>query len=371
MSPLPKIFSRSLQTINTADFSAVRAQWKNPNDILTLLMIIGGDIVRGALSQLASSDPRPFTPVAFSFGWVVYSFSAILSIVGSHRLAPEPDYRCSLIDVQSGYARDVNSWVLARLVRDYRPPPDHKRGLSIAFFDTIPEKDTGVPDRDWVYYLGTFVILLQLGIAVIPGIFHGNWLILILTVGGNLLAQIQGAIPQWKQELWAARKIGKDKREVVCLTKGNGSSYAIVIRSDSCGLRLADLAGGREVESRTTVYMTCILAVLWFVHLLTMQSVDNDPWYTLAIGAIGMLQNVIAAGVRRAPGALGFHLKESFPPVHDDKAFQALKSAEEKEEKVGLVLVDIFFPGGLRPSEERWRKERKRMYNIDKSEQEL
>ena len=44
------------------DFSA---QWKNPGDVFSVLLILGGDVVARALAQLSGSK---ITPVAFSFG---------------------------------------------------------------------------------------------------------------------------------------------------------------------------------------------------------------------------------------------------------------------------------------------------------------
>ncbi|KAG7088530.1 hypothetical protein E1B28_012513 [Marasmius oreades] len=365
MPPAPDILSRS-ETIAT-HFPALKDQWKNPEDILSILMIIGGDIVQSALSQLISSHPRPFTPVAFSFGWVAYSFSAILSAVGSRQLVPEPDCRCILIEASSGYSRDVNSWVLSRLVRDYKRRHNQRTGLEITFFDTVPDKQTGVPDRDWVYYQGVLVILLQIAIAAIPGAIDGNWLVMIVTCSGNLLAQIQAALPQWRQELWGARQIKPRKQEVICLTKGNGSPYVMVIRSSQDQLRLADLASGTEAAkgSRLTVFATLALTVLWFVLLLTMQGVEDGHWYMLVIGAVGMLQNVIAAGARREPAALGFHLKQRVT-FHCKKVFETLTEAEKVERNVGLDLLDVFFPAGLREHEEKWRQEMKDKYRQEK-----
>jgi hypothetical protein len=49
-------------------FAGLGHQWTKPNDIFSILLILGGDIVQRALAQLVS--PRSyFTPVAFSFGW--------------------------------------------------------------------------------------------------------------------------------------------------------------------------------------------------------------------------------------------------------------------------------------------------------------
>jgi len=319
--------------------------------------------VQGALAQLVSSHPQYFTPVAFSFGWIAWSFSAIIAAMGSRRLVPSPDYACILVEASSGYARDVNSWNLSRLVRDYELPDEidgkpyeKSRGLTIAFFKTDENKRTGVPSRDWVYWTGTAVILLQHGIAVIPGALHGNWLIFILTFGGNFLAQLQAALPQWRKELWGAGKIGEGKTEVVCLTQGNGSEYVMVVKSTEYNLRLSHIAAARGVRSKEMVPLTSLLAVLWLVHLLTVQSVKNDPWYLLLIGALGMIQNAIASGARRTPQALGFHLVAG-DVVHRDKAMEAIQAAEEKEPRVGLGLIDVFFPGGLRPKEKIWREE--------------
>ncbi|KAL0062966.1 hypothetical protein AAF712_010097 [Marasmius tenuissimus] len=356
-----------------AHLPALRDQWKSPNDILSLLMVIGGDIVRSALSQPAStSHSRFFTPVAFSFGWVAYSFSAILSAVGSRRLVSDPDCRCTLIEVESGYSRDVNSWAVSRLVRDYQSNHNRRSGLEITFYDINPEKDTGVPDRDWVYFLGVFVILLQFAIAVIPGALDGNWPVMMVTCGGNLLAQLQASLPQWRRELWDARSIKAGKREVVCLTKGNGSPYVMVVRSEGSlehrRLRLADLAGGQGTAvagSKRTICATLALTLLWFVLLLTMLGVEDGSWYMLAIGAIGMLQNVIAAGARRESAALGFHLLKR-STLHDEKVFKAIKEAEKLEPRVGLALLNIFFPGDLREHEKKWRQETKDKYKQEK-----
>ncbi|KZP02299.1 hypothetical protein FIBSPDRAFT_880446 [Athelia psychrophila] len=362
-----RILPRGPLSQTAAEFVSIRSQWQNPSDILTILTIIGGDIIQGALAQIVSSHPRPFTPIAFSFGWVAYSFTAVLQAVGSRRLLPDPDCACVLIDAGSGYPRNVKSWALSRLVRDYELPQGEASGLTVAFFKTLPNKQTGIPDRDWVYYTGGLVILLQLGIATIPGALYSNWAILLITCGGTLLVQIQAALPQWRQELWAARKVDKGKQELVCLTRGNGTPYVLVIKSEGCGLRLIDLAGGREIRSSITVPLTCMMAVLWLVHLLTVQGVDNNSWYLLAIGALGMVQNAVASGARRQPSAIGFHL-DAYKTVHRKKAWDTLIAAEAVERNVGLSLVDTFFPGRLRPEEKKWVQEKEAEYAKEKRE---
>lgn len=67
MSPLPNIanmiLTRSFNP-NTAP-SEFSTQWQNPSDVFNVLLILGGDIIKAALAQLAGSR---ITPIAFSFG---------------------------------------------------------------------------------------------------------------------------------------------------------------------------------------------------------------------------------------------------------------------------------------------------------------
>lgn len=53
---------------NTSEW--LRVQWRNPRDIFTILLIIGGDIVRVAVAQVCAGPVPYLTPVTFSFGWV-------------------------------------------------------------------------------------------------------------------------------------------------------------------------------------------------------------------------------------------------------------------------------------------------------------
>lgn len=57
----------------------LRGQWENPNDILSLLLILGPDIVLRALAQVSG---QRMTPVVFSYGWVAYAVNALVSAFG-------------------------------------------------------------------------------------------------------------------------------------------------------------------------------------------------------------------------------------------------------------------------------------------------
>lgn len=59
--------------------SELKNQWSNPSDILSLLLLLGPDVIQRAIAQLVG---RRVTPVAFSFGWAAYSVSALFSAIG-------------------------------------------------------------------------------------------------------------------------------------------------------------------------------------------------------------------------------------------------------------------------------------------------
>ncbi|KAJ7261487.1 hypothetical protein C8J57DRAFT_1232346 [Mycena rebaudengoi] len=120
-----------------------------------------------------------------------------------------------------------------------------------------------------------------------------------------------------------------------------------------------DLAGAPEVYDKLTDPATILLTTLWILHLITTQSLSSDGWFTLAVGALGMIQNTIAAGTRRTPAALGLPLDE-INSVTEEKVFPTLQKADSFEPGVGLALLDVFFPGGLWEDEEMWRETRKK-----------
>ncbi|PCH39062.1 hypothetical protein WOLCODRAFT_146847 [Wolfiporia cocos MD-104 SS10] len=347
-------------------FNQVKAQWRNPNDILSIVQLIGGDTVQTALA--ASTSPSYLTPVAFSFGWVAYAFSTISTVFGDGTLMPSPDCNAILVNARSGYQRDIKSWVLGRIVRDHEPPREKKPSLTITFYRAVRDKPVGIPDRDMIYFFGVAVIIVQFVIACIPGVLDRNWVPLIITFAGTILVQATGAIRQWSREKWNGGQV--EGEQTVCITQGNGSRSVQVITTQSGGHNLEHMAAGPlpDVKSRATTVATIVLAVLWVVHLITVESLSSDAWYSVAIGALGMLQNTIAAGAKWSPSAFGFHW-EMVEIVSKPKVFKTLQEAEKIKPGVGLALLPVFFPGELRNDEMRWKEEKLRQYKANDAAQ--
>jgi hypothetical protein len=119
----------------------LKRQWRNPVDILSLLLLIGGDIVQKAIAQQfgvyvepAKGCPRIYlTPVAFSFGWVGYAFTSLTSVMGDKQLMPsDPDGHSIVINCDNGYTRVNRSWLLGRIIRDHELNVDANPGPEAA-----------------------------------------------------------------------------------------------------------------------------------------------------------------------------------------------------------------------------------------------
>jgi hypothetical protein len=350
-----------LHTVSTSQFTYglpsstafLRLQWANPAEIMPLLLIIGGDIVQKALAQLSGGY---FVPVPFSFGWVAYSFSVLTAVFGGGKITPLPDCPSVVTNAQSGYRRENRSWVLGRLLRDFETPCESKTALRVVVFKTHGL----TANRDWIWYSGVATMIIQMAMAIVPFVLKGNWVILMVTLVGTLLALAEGALPQWRSEKWAARQ---NSKKTVTLSRGNGSQHAMVIIP--CGekepghdeiLDLEDLAGPRVMLQSHTRTLITIFALMRFALLICVGGLKEDAWWLLAIGAIGTVQNVVAATAPRPASAHGLDLKE-IATFEGNKVMDVLKEVEDNYPHVGASLLPTFFPGALRTDEEKWWKQ--------------
>ncbi|KAI6101450.1 hypothetical protein EV401DRAFT_2027057 [Pisolithus croceorrhizus] len=213
--------------MSAGDAAPLKDAWVHPG-VLSVLTLIGPDVIQRALAQLSG---HRFTPVAFSFGWVAYSFSNLVLAVGNNKLIPEPDFSSILINGRTGV-------ILSRILRDFEhwrprevglrleemlnsvsqennagtskdnkpvPVPRTRAGLCVSIFRADPTRAFGVPVADWIYYSGLATAVVQLIVAAIPLILHGDWVVLLATSAGIVLAFATGCLPQWRVEKWGYR----------------------------------------------------------------------------------------------------------------------------------------------------------------------
>ncbi|KAL9083218.1 MAG: hypothetical protein Q9165_008624 [Trypethelium subeluteriae] len=400
MAPLMgHIFARQNSYVNlNGPLSAFADEWSAPsNYAFTILLLLGGDVVSRALAQLAGGW---YTPVAFSFGWVSYATSAVNSAVGEMKLMPGSDTPCTVINVSSGQSRSNGSWILGRIMRDFEywmrqdglevhtmvtELRDNKfkwdiaqardanssekalkkierpklAGLVVSFWkvDEMKRSRVGNPGMDILFWSGVVTSIVQLGVAAIPFGVYGDWGYFLVTAAAILLCLLTGCQKQWKREKWACRFFEKgDKPRHYVMTRGNGAQHALIIECNGVGLNLEDLCTGFDnldspAISIATRFAMVGLAVLWVCLLITSSALTDHAWFLIAVGSIGMLQNIFVAGWSRKPEDLGLPLKFDGVIGHR-KVIETLYKVEERLPKAGQRLAGEFFPAGLRKDEE-------------------
>ncbi|PYH50073.1 uncharacterized protein BP01DRAFT_412883 [Aspergillus saccharolyticus JOP 1030-1] len=309
--------------------------------VFSNLLLLGSDVIKHALAQYV--DSRGFSPVVFSFDWVLYSVKALLSVAGGRRLMPKADCSCKVVNGTSGYMRDNTSGKLVELKGDdanaERP---QQAGLVVSVYKPIGDEVGVVRQRrrDWIKRIAIGVVLIQLGLA------FGS----PLAFPGNVLAIKTGILPQWR-ETWACRRRGKDPYIVM---RGNGAQHAIVVLGTGEGFNLEDLASGGvdvELDWETQIFLA-LYAVLWVALLITAAWFDSRNWFILIIGLVGTIQNVLAASMARTPEDYGIPLK--FKTLYGEiGAMITLLAVEKHYRHIGQSMLGEFFPGKLKPEEER------------------
>jgi len=92
------------------------------------------------------------------------------------------------------------------------------------------------------------------------------------------------------------------------------------------------------------------------MFLITVSWLTQNQWYLMAVGSIGLLQTVIAAGTRHSNAAHRINAREV-------ETFENAKvvDLEDSYPKCGNALLSGYFPGGeLGKEEENWWKGRDR-----------
>lgn len=378
--PLPSSSQDSTATESTGPKSVLRRQFENPSETLSVLLLIGGDIVQRAIAQLVGG--HTITPAAFSFGWVAYAFSGLTSAFGDGTLMPLPDCPCRVINLETGGYRQNESWVIGRLLRDlevnFKLPPGYRKPTIIFL------KTTGTPAKpggDLVWWSFVLIMPMQLFIAAWPLILpRRNWTILMITAIGSLLAIATSSLPQWAAEKFACRT---DSKNNYIVTRGNGHEHIFVIengglvpRQDQPGkfrgisLNLEDLAVTTPDPTSVTRIASIILAILWVLFLITVGGLEQDTWFLMGVGGLGMLHNVYVASRQRTPEGHGVPLRRKedgrlyvssrIGPDEELNSMKLLMKAEETCAGIGLLLLDTFFPGNLSIEEaEFWTEKRK------------
>ena len=392
MAPILGLISTSAKLLARTAMSSseVRAQWTNPSNIIDFLLLVGGDIVAAALAQLSGSNW--LTPVPFSFGWVAYSFSALVSAFGEKKLMPPPDIPSIVINADTGYVRNNQSWLLGRLLRDFEDgywmngeikkhldamlwkvqnggtrtsssPREltPKAGLCISVYEADPSLKARRIVPGVLFWLGYTVAMFQLIIASLPLIIwrNGDYSALAITFGGTCLAFTMGNLRQWRSERYSCRPRSK---KAFVLTRGNGAQHALVILGQGNGLDLEDLTSSREAHQTSIATRSLILvfAILWIALLITVDGLRTHTWFVVAVGGLGSLYTTLVAGFQQTPEQVGVPLRWTGKCFVNQKVMISLIEAEKYRTGLGRAMLETFFPGARSQEEDIfWEQARK------------
>jgi hypothetical protein len=196
------------------------------------------------------------------------------------------------------------------------------------------------------------VTVAQMGIAAIPAGLYKEWEILMITAAGTTLAYLTGYMHQVTQ---GGADVQRKSTKTFALTEGTGSQNVFVIIGNGSCPDLEYLARVDTPDSNAAIYMTAALLVLWISLLITVTALHTNTWYMVAVGGLGMLQNVIVARAPRSPATIGIHARLE-QVVYRPKVMDTLYALEEKYPRVGASLLPVLFPGPLRPEDiEEWK----------------
>ncbi|KAK8038598.1 hypothetical protein PG993_007009 [Apiospora rasikravindrae] len=347
--------------------SALAVQFSNPQGVVAVLLLIGGDVIAKAIAQLSGTyENRGITPVLFSFGWVSYAFTQISNAIGNGAFYPAPDYP---------------------LLRDCEGEVDQDRGIAqrrdsstalhigVCVVDDSKVSYRKVKSkRDWLWWSFTLGLVIQLGLAIIPmlptaGRPQPNFYILLITVIGTLLSFLMATQRGTRQEKFGLRT-GKPEvgsRGVFALTKGNGHNIALIILpnvfpeddAEQTHLPYLDsMATSNYHQSMYSRLATGGWAVLWIILLLMVGGAQADSWYLLGVGGVGMVHTSLIASLPRSAENHGIplmYLKEGWT-VTGSKKMEALLRLEELIPGAGFMLRREFFNGPESSSDRKmWR----------------
>lgn len=352
---------------------------------------------------LSQSTPGHVPPVCFSFGWVAYSFTALVSVIGDGRLLPPPDFPVKVFNLKTGYVRENKSWIIGRILRDNELFMNQYKelkgaGIRISVY-TAEAPEQPKPLTHWSERIWFCITTIQIAIAIIPIVLDREWGVFFVTFCGILAAIATSQLPQWNVEKMSCKK---KEKNYIALTSGNGSRDIMIIYSAGMALDLEELAASESPRSdrvwaasklfsyvdkgrvETTqpekeednissesnirsAYMykglplglwftriACFLqAFFWILLLITVAGLRSHTWFLVCVGGLGMLQNAIVASVARSPTRRGLPLT-LVDTIVEDKVMDGLMDLERTINGAGQALLDEFFPGSLRKAEYTW-----------------
>lgn len=104
--------------------------------------------------------------------------------------------------------------------------------------------------------------------------------------------------------------------------------------------------------SNTTLAVLGLFALFLILLLITAAGIQQNSWFLVAVGGVGILQNITFAGIPQHLRAYGIYI-EFVEVIADSKVMQAIYKVEDAYPRLGWSMLSTFFPSRLGPGEER------------------
>ncbi|KAH8586056.1 hypothetical protein B0O99DRAFT_645464 [Bisporella sp. PMI_857] len=314
----------------------LRSQWSNPGDVLSLLLLVGADIVKMAITQLVGYTISPLgrngptigiAPAAFSFGWVAYGFANLLSAVGEKRLIPTADCPSILVNCANAFTRVYQSWALGRLLQD------HETGHEVDSMNPLDGRLSSISPKGKAESIR--IDIFELGVPSKPSLDLVWWLVWV-----TIVAQLYSSAPCHNGgRKMAGRTLDSDS--VTCLTRANGYLHIMVFIGRQGSWDFESLATATSIPYPENPAISLALALLWACLLISVASLKEHAWYLVGIGGMGMLQSIYAAGAPQNPSVSNFHLKVFSPKPTIIGKRQNFKDDVDWRVDIQAALADV------------------------------
>ena len=224
-----------------------------------------------------------------------------------------------------------------------------RRKFSVFVYEALP--GAGKASHDFITWAGLFVAWVQIMASTVPAISDNDFNTFCLTLFATSLTFSQAFLPQWSDEV---RNCRKDSKKTIVLTAGNRRGDALVIIGNSHGLDLEDMAAASHTGSFTPSsprdrrmsrmgWSAVSLSIILMALVLIPTIFATSAWYLFYIAGIGFIYNLTIAHYPRHPSTHGLHLayKET---IAADSVMETLVIAETKYPRLGLSMVNVFYP---------------------------
>jgi hypothetical protein len=290
-----------------------------------VLMLLGPEVIQKtfAVTSTAASAAGKSEVPCFSFGWLAYSMSLLLSMAcGSGDVEPKPECEVKVVDMTTEKTRPNKSFSITRLIRDlelrYAPDRENSELVIEILEPTGAPRTARTPTKftDMLQSRSVVTGFIQYCIAAAFWYFYNDLSAYLLLSTSVLLAWPIAVLPAWTTQKPAlfANSSHSAAYAIMGETESKPTHIYIIKPSPPTSLPSSSDAVYAPVcnnPNTTPCVPTAILIAGGFFSqaLLYTQLSDNAAFAMLLIMFIGTMGNLAIVAAPRVPCVDGVELK--------------------------------------------------------------